>query len=182
MYLTNLLETWNMHKAKSGKTLQDYSHMCFHLPFSKIAHKAYKRLCDYEKIDFSTEPFSASTKYNRVIGNSYTASLYISIISQLENAQSSNNNIGLYAYGAGCVAEFFSGTICNAYNDHLLNHNDMLNNRKEIDYKMYETFYNFKYPTDGSKLSIPQISSAPFTLSTIEHHKRIYQTNENCHS
>ena len=181
MYLTSLLETWKIHKEVSGRALQDYQAMCFHLPFSTIADKAYKRLCNYEAVDFSEEPIKASTEYNSIVGNSYTASLYISLISQLENNKLdlAHKKMGLYAYGAGCVAEFFSGQICDNYQNHLLNHNNMLNNRQEINYNTYKEFYNFQYPTDGSKLSIPQIGNAPFTILEIDNHKRIYKLNEN---
>ncbi len=49
----------------------------------------------------------------QVVGNTYTASLYLSLVSLLADAPDSldGEKIGMYSYGSGSCAEFFTGEI-----------------------------------------------------------------------
>jgi hydroxymethylglutaryl-CoA synthase len=71
--------------------------------------------------------------YSSLIGNSYTASLYINLCSLLDNAGEdlSNKEIGLYAFGSGAVASFFTGNIQKGYKKYLKKyiHLDLLKER-----------------------------------------------------
>ena len=50
------------------------------------------------------------------MGNIYTGSLYLSLISLLETHKlSAGDNIGLFSYGSGSVGEFFSGKLVEGY-------------------------------------------------------------------
>ena len=53
------------------------------------------------------EQFERGIVYNRRVGNLYTGSLYLSLISLLENSDklSAGQRIGLFSYGSGTVAE-----------------------------------------------------------------------------
>ena len=182
MYLQSLIEMWELYKQNSGESFSDFSGFCFHLPFSKMADKSCARLCKYENIVLDKDIYESGTIYNRLIGNVYTASLYISLISMLENSVKdlANEKIGLFAYGSGMVAEFSSCTVLPDYKAYLLidKNQKMLANRKELIYKEYEDFYNFKYPTNGEKMVLSIESNSQFIISEINEHKRSYKVND----
>lgn len=82
------------------------------------------------------EQFERGIVYNRRVGNLYTGSLYLSLISLLENSDklSAGQRIGLFSYGSGTVAEFFSGELVEGYENHLLKieHQSMLDARTRL--------------------------------------------------
>ncbi|MCP3660832.1 MAG: hydroxymethylglutaryl-CoA synthase [Bacteroidetes bacterium] len=179
-YFDTLKESWFKYKELSKRNLLDHHKLCFHLPFSKIALRAYKQLCNLENVEFDSEIVSSGLLYNKDIGNTYTASLYISLLSLLENSEEDlvNKRIGFFAYGSGCVAEFFSGTVTENYDQNILNnlHFNMIDKRESIGINKYEYFYNFSksYPLDGSQLILNYNSNSKYILMEINNHKRIY--------
>ena len=92
------------------------------------------------------EQFERGIVYNRRVGNLYTGSLYLSLISLLENSDklSAGQRIGLFSYGSGTVAEFFSGELVEGYEKHLLKveHQSMLDARSRLSIPEYETMFN----------------------------------------
>ena len=122
-----------------------------------------------------------SLHYNRVTGNSYTASLYVGLASLLEKTHENlaGHRIGLFSYGSGCMATFFSGIVLAGYRDHLhrARHASMLEQRHEVTYQEYERFYNHRLPTDGSDYKTARFSRGRFRLAGIQDHKRIYEVN-----
>jgi hydroxymethylglutaryl-CoA synthase len=121
----------------------------------------------------------ASLAYNRQIGNSYTASLYLGIISLLENVSENlaDRYLGLYSYGSGCVAEFFSAKPVANYQKFLAKdyHQRLLNSRVALSFQEYLDFTNFKLPQDGSRLLLPKFETGSFRFSEIHHHQRMYE-------
>ncbi len=183
-YFSTLKETWEIYKKASNRNLNDHDKLCFHLPFTKIAEKAYNQLCRLENHEFNSESVDHGLIYSKEIGNTYTAALYISLISLLDNFKQdlSDKRIGFFAYGSGCVAEFFSGIVCKDYKKNLFTkvHLDMMSNRQSIDMNTYENYYNYSdlyYPKDGSQLTLDLQSSSSFILSEINEHKRTYMYN-----
>ena len=56
--------------------------------------------------------YEDAVDYNRYVGNIYTGSLYLSLISLLENRDlRTGETIGLFSYGSGSVGEFYSATL-----------------------------------------------------------------------
>ncbi len=166
--------TYNNYLEKTGRTLDDFKAITFHIPYTKMGLKATQSITDDEK---RLEIFQKSTTYNRRAGNVYTGSLYLSLISLLDShVLEANDRIGLYSYGSGSVAEFFSMSVVDGYEDHLYKHHlQDLNNRHKIDIPTYEDFYNFKYPTDGSRVEFDyENDKGPFVLSHFEDHIRHY--------
>ena len=54
-----------------------------------------------------TSGYEDAVYYNRYVGNIYTGSLYLSLISLLENRSlKGGQTIGLFSYGSGSVGEF----------------------------------------------------------------------------
>ncbi|MGH2202262.1 hydroxymethylglutaryl-CoA synthase, partial [Enterococcus faecalis] len=65
--------------------------------------------------------YEESNIYSRRVGNLYPGSLYLGLIYLLENATTltAGNQIGLFSYGCGAVAEFFTGELVAGYQNHL---------------------------------------------------------------
>jgi len=184
VYLRLVQKTWEQYAAISQRTVADHAHFCYHVPVPRLVEKAHQcllKLNGLPKLSSIelTEQLGAALKYGRLVGNCYTASLYLSLISLLENTASdlSERRIGLYSYGSGCIAEFFSGVVQKNYQDMLgtTEHQQMIQNRQSLSLQEYEDFYNFNYPEDGGSLAIPKHHKGQYRLTAIEQHKRIYE-------
>jgi len=182
VYLGALLETWKQYAERSGRGYGDIDHFCYHLPFTKIAVKAQERLARLNGIELTEEAAEAlladALRYNRITGNSYSASLYVGLTSLLDHADDLNGKrVGLYSYGSGCVAEYFSGMIQPGYRQHILTarHQDMLNNRTELTFQQYEDIFNLRFPIDGGEHTFAQYRTGAFRLAGVNQHKRIYE-------
>ncbi|GGO83109.1 hydroxymethylglutaryl-CoA synthase [Marinobacterium nitratireducens] len=182
IYLKSLKKAWENFREASSLTFGDFSHFCYHLPFGRMAQKAHQQLARVNKSELGAEQLEqqieASLQYNRIIGNSYTASMYIGLASLLENSSHdlAGQRIGFFSYGSGCVAEFFSGRVVEGYERHLYRdaHRRMLEARQEVSYDEYLALYRYPDPRDGEHLDIPASTTGRFRLAAISHHKREY--------
>jgi len=183
VYLGALQETWKQYAELSGRSYQDIERFCYHLPFTKIAVKAQERLAKANGIALSEEDAEAllsdSLRYNRITGNSYSASLYVGLNSLLDHSKTdlTGKRIGLYSYGSGCVAEYFSGVIQPGYQQNIRSaaHRKMLENRTELTFQQYEDIFNLRFPTDGGEHTFAQYQTGVFRLAGVNQHKRIYE-------
>ncbi|WP_415887399.1 hydroxymethylglutaryl-CoA synthase [Neptuniibacter sp. QD37_6] len=182
IYLKSLKRAWENFVEVSSLAFSDFSHFCYHLPFSRMAEKAHKHLAKVNQAGLSLEKIEEQVEetlyYNRIIGNSYTASMYIGLTSLLENCKENlaGNKVGFFSYGSGCVAEFFSGTVVAGYEKclHTLNHKAMLDARQEVSYDEYLNLYRHPDPRDGEHHDIPAATTGRFRLAAISGHKREY--------
>ena len=123
-YIRSFQQSWTEYAKRTNKTLADFASLCFHVPFTKMGKKALDSILTDEISDETkerlTEGYEAATYYNRYVGNIYTGSLYLSLISLLETRTfEAGQSIGLFSYGSGSVGEFFSGTLVAGYQDAL---------------------------------------------------------------
>jgi hydroxymethylglutaryl-CoA synthase len=178
VYLSTLQKCFEEYQSASSHTFTDHSRFCYHVPFSKMAIKAHDRLSKANGFAFSELPFSAGLTYARQLGNAYSASLYISLASLLENDPEdlSNKRIGLFSYGSGSVGEFFSGLVQPSYKEalHTTHHTQLLHNRSALTYSQYEEFFNFNLPNDGNNYLTPICTNNPFRFAGLNKHERIY--------
>ncbi len=182
IYLKALKQCWQHYQEQTNADFSEFDFFCYHLPFTRMADKSQSHMARINKSDIGQDALDAqiepSLRYNRIIGNSYTASMYIGLISLLENAEQdlAGKRIGFFSYGSGCVAEFFSGTVKAGYQNHLhrQQHLAMLDARTELSYQDYLDFYNVEYPVDGGDHEFPEVTQGNFRLSGIQQHKRIY--------
>jgi hydroxymethylglutaryl-CoA synthase len=184
LYLKALKETWQHYQQTSERDFIDHEHFCFHIPFPRLAQKAYQKL---SMVNGLKKPVNGELRkqlehslyYSEQIGNCYTASLYLGLLSLLENDPKdlSGQRIGLYSYGSGCVAEFFSGVVQEGYQSVLckMEHHELLDNRTALSQAEYEAFYQFRYPTDGSKFIVPKHQVGRYRLAKLDQHKRVYE-------
>ena len=183
LYLKSLIEAWEDYKGKTGRKLNDFNRFCYHLPFSKLAESAHRKLYEHENIEINSrivqDEISATLEYGKLVGNSYTASLYVGLASLLDcsNDRLDGNSVALFSYGSGCMAEFFKGDISDGYRQWILKdyHQELLSNRRELSYKEYTEFYNYKLPIDGGNCETPRTMTGPFRLSGIRRHSRVYE-------
>lgn len=182
IYLRSLKRAWENFQAVSSLNFNDFSHFCYHLPFSRMAQKAHQHLAKVNKTTLTPEQLEAQIAdtlvYNRIIGNSYTASMYIGLASLLENSAENlaGQRIGFFSYGSGSVAEYFSGKVVSGYDAHLFtaDHAALLQARQPLSYEEYIRLYHAPDPTDGGEHVIPVSTKGRFRLASISHHKREY--------
>ncbi|MFM8454035.1 MAG: hydroxymethylglutaryl-CoA synthase [Gammaproteobacteria bacterium] len=184
MYLKLAPKTWQEYAQTSGRSYEDHAKFCYHVSVPRLVERAHEAVRKVNGLPRLTEEalhaeMQAALFYGREMGNCYTAALYLSICSLLENTPEdlSNQRIGLYSYGSGCVAEFFSGKIMPGYHAYLNTsaHQAFLASREALSIPEYEAFYNFKYPQDGSSVEVPAAQKGKYRLAAVENHKRIYQ-------
>jgi len=180
IYLKALSESWQQYQRESGRGFADHSRFCYHLPFTRMAEKAHQHLCKINQVTSLPEHIEASLNYNREIGNSYTASLYIGLTSLLETSSEdlTGHRLGLFSYGSGCMAAYFSGVVLPGYRDHLqpgrMQH--LLLDRDALTVEEYERFYRYELPKDGSRHVTPTHRCGHYRLAGVDAHKRIYET------
>lgn len=182
MYLKALLGAWSNYQKNGGLAYDKLDYFCYHLPFSRMGQKAHRHLCQANNPEIPEDAFdrqlAASLNYNRLIGNSYSAALYISLASLLDNHSDdlSGKHVGLLSYGSGCVAEFFAGTVMPNYRDalHSEAHKAMLDSRTALEYDQYKTLCDYPEPTHGEDVDMDTGASGKFRLTGIYGHKREY--------
>jgi hydroxymethylglutaryl-CoA synthase len=179
-YLTFFKNVWSDYKVKANKTVEDFEAFCFHLPFTQMGYKALQILMKKIKPEIKERlltNFDFSTRFNKIVGNIYTGSLYLSIISLLTYSKNlADKRIGLFSYGSGAVGEFFSGVVVEGY-EKIINtsfHEKMISQRKQISISEYERDFLTELPTDGSDFKVNSNDSSKFQLSGIKNHQRQY--------
>lgn len=181
-YIAFFTDVWHQYVEKTNRSLDDFEALCFHLPYTKMGLKAMQSVFadgmgnSEERI---LSNYQLSTTYNRRIGNVYTASLYVSLLSLLEHHTnlSEGSRIGMYSYGSGAVGEFFTGTLQDGYRDHLYaeQHKHLLDQREKVSVETYEKVFSQTVPVDGStKAFDASTDPAPIYLSGIKDHMRQY--------
>ena len=182
-YLQSMTKAWDDYIANGGRSYNDFAQFCFHLPFARMGEKAHQRLASYNDVEADQRKAEAGLTYTRQIGNCYAGSLYLSLVSLLENSTDdlSGKPIGLYSYGSGAVAEFFSAEVQAGYQEHLHldHHRNLIDDRSALSYDEYLDLWHAPDPHDGSAVSIAENSNSPsrgrFQLTGISDHKRHYE-------
>ncbi|WP_024803528.1 hydroxymethylglutaryl-CoA synthase [Nocardia sp. BMG51109] len=183
-YLDAVRHAYADYRRRGGHDLAEFGAFCYHQPFTRMAHKAHRHLLESagappEDHDIDAA-VAATTRYNRVIGNSYTASLYLALAALLDQPDDlTGTPIALLSYGSGCVAEFFSATPVPGYREHLRTdaNRDAVDARKPIGYDRYRTLHETPPPTGRY---VPDAETAgPYRLAAVTNDIRTYEATEN---
>lgn len=185
-YLDCLKTTWKQYQAKHQADLNDFAAFCFHIPFPKLAFKGLNKIMDktlsQEKKEALEAAFNSSIIYSRQVGNIYTGSLYLSLLSLLENHNSlkSGDQIGLYSYGSGAVSEIFSMELVSGYKEHLKQDRlRSLEKRQPLSAGQYESlFYEEPQLDEVGNAHFNTYLTGHFSITAIQEHQRIYQQND----
>lgn len=187
-YLTALECTYERFKKQTGLNLSDLDFLLFHVPFPKMAYKAFARLYEIESKERSLPPLSdifedmtgCALWANREVGNIYSGSLYLALAGLLEtpNINPATKKVGMFSYGSGCCAEFLLGEFKGDQTrwkgkTGLIGH---LSKRVKISYEEYikiREAYEGKIPLNTLSLG----NGSYYKYCGIIEHKRIYDNS-----
>ncbi|UQS83257.1 hydroxymethylglutaryl-CoA synthase [Bombilactobacillus thymidiniphilus] len=183
VYLQMFSDIWQQASSQKMTQTEQLQALLFHIPFSKMGRKGLKTLedklatADYQRL---LQRFEQSIIYGQDVGNIYTGSLYLSLLSLLENDSTLQvgDRIGLFSYGSGSVAELFFGQLQPDFKKYLtpLVHQELLKQRKQLTLVEYENIFRQKLVTDGSTQKLSQSDcNAPHYLTKIQDHERFYK-------
>jgi hydroxymethylglutaryl-CoA synthase len=179
-------ELWARYKDKNNLSLTDMSAFVYHLPFTKMGLKALRDILpevDEDKQEALLAAFEDSRAYNQQVGNLYTGSTYLSLLSLLENTKTleAGDRIGIFSYGSGAEGEVFTVTLQPEFKSALPlgNFADLLANRRRVTVAEYETI--FKSVLSGSQDRELDVSadSARFVLAGLKEQQRQYLDQNN---
>ncbi len=183
LYIRFFEEIWDRYSQETVQTLDNFDALCFHLPYSKMGSKAFATILptvSQDRRDQFNDRYRYSTLYGRRIGNIYTGSLWLSVLSLLENDDSLTDDdvLGLFSYGSGAVGELFSATLTPGFRSWLKHdaHEEMLDARTRLTISEYEKVYADKVPYSVQDYeSDPQMYSEPFVLRGVKNQERQYK-------
>lgn len=176
-YIQSFNQVWNTYNQQFNQQISDYQALLFHIPYTKMGKKALQSIlptADQITQERLLQHYEDSIQYSRQVGNLYTGSLYLGLISLLENSQDlkTTQKIGLFSYGSGAVAEFFTASLVNGYQEHLRHslHQNLLNERKRLSIEEYEKMFE-----DSLDVNIDQEFSDTYPYSIQSIHNTIRQ-------
>lgn len=180
VYIHHFQTVWTQNKKHNHLAESDYAALCFHIPYTKMGKKALLSIFP-EMLESEQERLMAryeeSTVYSRQVGNLYTGSLYLGLISLLKNSEvlHAGDRIGLFSYGSGAVSEFFSGKLVEGYKAQLeeVQHNELLTSRQQLTVAEYEEKFEQRLPQDGSSVEFDD--PAIFSITKVEEGIRYYR-------
>ncbi len=179
--------------VETGKLFEQIDYLIYHMPFSNMARKAHRHLIDLEYESLLAEEkerLFAETFHRMVepgllgareVGNIYTGSVYMGLISLLETEgeKAEGKQVGLFSYGSGCGAEFFICRIRKNIRDRIqgLRFREQLDRRKKVTFEKYMQTYSksseeiFYYPAE---IEAFKDSFTRFVFTGFKDHKRQY--------
>ncbi|MFH5811196.1 hydroxymethylglutaryl-CoA synthase [Companilactobacillus sp. FL22-1] len=181
VYVDFFTTLWDKYQAKYNKTADDFSTMLFHIPYTKMGTKALRTLegkVSEAKYAELSDHYQASIKFSRDVGNLYTGSLYLGLLSYLVNAASAKEKVLLFSYGSGAVGEIFSGEIQSGF-EKVIDKQKILNlleQREKLSIADYQKMYQIEY-TDGTIVD-PEAVTEKFYLSEIKENERLYRVKK----
>ncbi|MFT8704539.1 hydroxymethylglutaryl-CoA synthase [Bifidobacterium aquikefiricola] len=162
VYLDFFRHVFDAYCGKHALAPRDFAALLFHLPFTKMGMKALNVALENADVETGKrlrENFELSASYARNVGNLYTASLYLSLMSWLEHADdAAGQRIGLFSYGSGAMGKFFTGCVQPNYRQHLhaLAHEHMLMDRERIDMDEYERMFTHYHAAEDAETKYPE--------------------------
>lgn len=149
------------------KPYEHWKYLIFHLPYAYHGKRVFTEIyslennldfSDAEKqkaiakseeyINFINEKIEKSQRASSEIGNIYTASVFMALLSALqvsynENEDLSGKEIGFLAYGSGSKSKVFAGKISPEWKSVAEKWKlfESLKNRKQIDFETYERLH-----------------------------------------
>jgi hydroxymethylglutaryl-CoA synthase len=182
-YLQAVEGTWKDYTERGGRALGTFDAFCYHQPFTKMAYKAHRHLLNVSGHDTDEaeveQAVGPTTAYNAVIGNSYTASVYLGLAALLDRGDDlTGRSVGFLSYGSGSVAEFFAGTLVPGYREHLRTqaHRAAVDRRRTLGYAAYRELHGRSFPADGGDHPTRAETTGPFRLAALRGHKRVYES------
>lgn len=131
-----------------------------------------------EQQDQLKENFEKSILYSQKVGNIYTGSLFLGLLSLLENSDKlkAGDKIALFSYGSGAVAEIFSVSLVPGYENQLSRTRlEELDQRQALSVEEYEHIFFAEAELDAEgNASFSGYEEQSFALAEIAEHQRKY--------
>lgn len=182
VYIDFFLQTFERYQQMTKRRLADFAALLFHLPFTKMGKKALDALLgDRDDIDSRRlrEALTASQQYSRQVGNLYTGSLYLGLLSYLQNGHAkAGQRLGLFSYGSGAEGEFYSGVLQPGFENQLNDVSADLVDRQQVSVSEYEQLFNSQLGLSADDVTFTTSKDpSPFVLTGQQHHQRQYKVN-----
>ncbi|MFT4294674.1 MAG: hydroxymethylglutaryl-CoA synthase [Micropruina sp.] len=179
-YLASLLGAWDDFHERGGAGFHTIGRFVYHQPFTKMAQKAHARLSQRTSHATSPNALKGSLDYNRRLGNSYTASLYVGLAGALDSSDDlAGRRVGLFSYGSGSVGEFFTGIVQPDYAQHRRRDATLaaLTARVPLGIDGYRALHA-AHTGSSQDHQTPRVTTAPFRFSGVQGRARQYEANE----
>ncbi|WP_125569074.1 hydroxymethylglutaryl-CoA synthase [Companilactobacillus insicii] len=179
IYVDFFTTLWKKFQDKYGVTADDFDTMLFHIPYTKMGMKALRTLdgkIPDDKYSELVEHYQKSVEFSRNVGNLYTGSLYLGLISYLVNGEvKPDEKLMLFSYGSGAVGEIYSAEVVSGYEKYLDSDfiKQELKNRQKISVSDYENIFS-KGLVNGDTTALSDVHDK-FYLSEIKESERLYK-------
>lgn len=173
-YMEGLMGSYENYLENVGNIDFDnyFQYYIYHVPFSGISYRAHKQLLQLDRDRNKAEIASSfntkvlpSIRYTQRIGATYGGSIFIALLSLVRHAENlkSGDRIGIFSYGSGSCAEFYSAIIGNkakevAKRAHL---DRLLEARFDLSISDYEMFENLRLEMSKNSEFIPDLNLVP---------------------
>lgn len=193
LYIDAFVKLVEEFDRRYPEVLLNTESIIYHLPFTRMGKKALDAFYDLlkgkddekskalsAKFEIWYENFDKSTIFSKEVGNIYTGSLYLSLLSLLMNGDlKSGDKIALFSYGSGSVAELYTGILAKDYKNYLYRQDidHLLERRHELSVDEYEkNYFHLSYIEDvGDIFNEEEDAEAGFYLEKIVDSKRYYK-------
>ncbi|MDO4763792.1 MAG: hydroxymethylglutaryl-CoA synthase [Flavobacteriaceae bacterium] len=168
-YQNRIREAYEHYKTQNSveKPYENWRYLIFHLPYAFHGKRVFTELYSVENqqpfasleeqkalakseeyLAFINEKIEPSQRASSEIGNLYTASIFMALLSALQvsydrNEELSGKELGFFAYGSGSKSKVFVGKINSEWRDIVAQWNlfKSLENRTKIDFETYEKLH-----------------------------------------
>lgn len=180
VYIEFFLQTFTRYQQLTGRGLADFAALTFHMPFTKMGKKGLEGLLkdrDDEVAQRLRKQLTASQLFSRQVGNLYTGSLYLSLMSLLQNSDlQAGSRIGLFSYGSGAEGEFYTGILEDGYEHYMNNIQEELEHRHQVSVAEYEKLFSSQLGMNDQDIEFDVTNDPlPFVLKGQKDHQRIYE-------
>lgn len=180
VYIEFFLQTFTRYQQLTGRNLADFAALTFHMPFTKMGKKGLEGLLKDRNDEVAQRlrtQLTASQLFSRQVGNLYTGSLYLSLMSLLQNSDlRAGSRIGLFSYGSGAEGEFYTGILEDGYEHYMNNIQEELKHRHQVSVAEYEKLFSSQLGMNDRDIEFDVTNDPlPFVLKGQKDHQRIYE-------
>ena len=168
-YQDRIREAYEHYKELTGKNkpYENWKYLIFHLPYAFHGKRVFTEIYSLENglpyatpeeqkvvaksekyISFINDKIEKSQRASSEIGNMYTASIFMAMLSALqtsfnENEELKGQEIGFLGYGSGSKSKVFAGKISENWKNVVAKWNlfEGLKNRRLINFEIYEKLH-----------------------------------------
>ncbi len=168
-YQDRIREAYNHYKEITGlnKPYENWKYLIFHLPYAFHGKRVFTEIYSLENglsyetteeqkavakseeyLQFINDKIEKSQRASSEIGNMYTASIFMALLSALqtsfnENEELAEQEIGFLGYGSGSKSKVFAGKVSENWKKVAEKWNlfESLKNRTAIDFETYEKLH-----------------------------------------